>query len=83
MDRGVIGHYLDEPYPVTPSTREQALCLLDRGSVAHFGVRAFGQHLNGYVQTDDGIMMWIGKRALDRGIWPGQRMISGTRRPPS
>jgi 8-oxo-dGTP pyrophosphatase MutT (NUDIX family) len=72
MDRGVIGHYLDEPYPVTPSSREQALCLLDRGSVAHFGVRAFGQHLNGFVRKPDGLYLWVAKRAADRRLAPGK-----------
>jgi 8-oxo-dGTP pyrophosphatase MutT (NUDIX family) len=72
MDRGVIGHYLDEAYPVTPSTREKAFCLLDRGSVAHFGVRAFGQHMNGYVRRPDGLYMWIARRAPDRRHAPGK-----------
>jgi 8-oxo-dGTP pyrophosphatase MutT (NUDIX family) len=72
MDRGVIGHYLDEFYPVTPSGREEALCLLDRGSVAHFGVRAFGQHMNGFVRKPGGLHMWIARRAADRRHAPGK-----------
>jgi 8-oxo-dGTP pyrophosphatase MutT (NUDIX family) len=72
MDSGVIGHYLDEFYPVTPSSREEALCLLDRGSVAHFGVRAFGQHMNGFVRKPEGLHMWIARRAADRRHAPGK-----------
>lgn len=67
---GRIGTHLDEPYPVTAGDRGQALCTLDRGSVPCFGVRAFGQHLNGYVRDGDQLLMWIGRRAADRLIFP-------------
>ncbi len=67
---GRINSHLDEPYPVTAGDRDQALCTLDRGSVAWFGVRAFGQHLNGYVRDGDELLMWIGRRAADRLIFP-------------
>jgi len=68
---GRINVHLDEPYPVTAGNRDQALCTLDRGSVAYFGVRSFGQHLNGYVRDGDELLMWIGRRAADRLIFPG------------
>jgi len=68
----VIGHYLAEAYAVTPGAREQARCLIDRGSVAQFGIRAFGQHINGYVRKDDGLYMWVGRRSRDRRLAPGK-----------
>ena len=70
--RELIGHYLAESYAVTPGTREQARCLIDRGAVAQFGVRAFGQHINGYVRKEDGLYMWVGRRAMDRRLAPGK-----------
>lgn len=69
---GVISIDLNEPYPVTAGDRDAALCTLDRGSVAYFGVRSFGQHLNGYVRDGDEILMWLGRRAADRIIYPGR-----------
>jgi len=72
IHQDVIGHYLAESYAVTPGNREQAQCLIDRGAVAQFGIRAFGQHLNGYVRKDDGLYMWIGKRSMDRRLAPGK-----------
>lgn len=72
IEKGVIGHDLDELYPVTAIERSQPLFLMDRGAVAHFGIRAFGQHLNGYVHRNDGLYMWIARRAKDRRHAPGK-----------
>ena len=35
--------------------------------VPHFGVPAYGVHMNGYVRKSDGIHMWIGRRAKESG----------------
>ena len=76
---GVIDHLLDEPYAVTPAGRDQALLLIDRGAAAYFGVRTFGQHLNGLVQDDRGLQMWIGRRSADRRVFPGclDQLVAG------
>jgi 8-oxo-dGTP pyrophosphatase MutT (NUDIX family) len=70
---------MNEPYPVSDCCRDDPLCLIDRPAAARFGIRSYGQHVNGIVRTPDGIMMWIGKRAQDRGICPGQldQMVAG------
>jgi isopentenyldiphosphate isomerase len=69
---GWVSHVHGEPYPVTAGCREEALCVLDRAAAAQFGIRAFGQHLNGYVRREDGLHLWIGRRAADRLHWPGR-----------
>lgn len=76
---GVTPPYMGEPYAVTPAGRERALCVLDRAAAAYFGVRSFGQHLNGYVRRADGIHMWLGRRARDRLLFPGalDNMVAG------
>ncbi len=76
---GVTPPFMDEPYAVTGGGREAALCLVDRAAAAHFGVRSFGQHLNGFVRRDDGIHMWVGRRARDRLLFPGalDNMVAG------
>ena len=70
---------MNEPYPVSDCCRDDPLCLIDRPAAARFGIRSFGQHVNGFVRTKEGIMMWIGKRAQDRGICPGQldQLVAG------
>ena len=68
---GVIADYLYEPYPVTPGDRDDAMMVIDRGAASHFGIRSFGQHLNGYVVKNTGLHLWIARRAKDRRIFPG------------
>ena len=72
VSAGVIDHYLSEPYPVTPGSRDHAMMVIDRSSAAYFGIRCFGQHLNGYVRQDTGLHLWIARRARDRRIFPGR-----------
>lgn len=76
---GVTPTYMGEPYAVTPAGRDAALCVVDRAAAAYFGVRSFGQHLNGFVRNADGIHMWIGRRARDRLLFPGalDNMVAG------
>ncbi|WP_295391416.1 DUF4743 domain-containing protein [uncultured Thiodictyon sp.] len=67
---GLIAHLHGERYAVTPGRRDQARLLIDRTAAPWFGVRAFGQHLNGLVRTPAGIELWIGRRAADRRVYP-------------
>jgi len=73
-------HYRhDELYPVTTGLREQPLFLMDRALVPYFGVRAFGQHLNGYIRRNGEIYMWIARRSLHKRHEPGKldNMVAG------
>lgn len=69
---GVMVPLHGEPYPVTCGNRNQARMLIDRAAAPYFGLRAFGQHLNGYVREADGLKIWIGRRAADRQLYPGK-----------
>lgn len=69
---GHIAYLLGEPYPVTGGARDRARFVIDRGAAPYFGVRAFGQHINGYVRDDGGIRMWIGRRAASRVNYPSR-----------
>lgn len=79
VKQGVIKVHLNEPYPVTVGDRNQAVMTLDRSAVPHFGLRSFGQHLNGFVRKSDGIHLWVARRAQDRYIAPGKldNMVAG------
>jgi 8-oxo-dGTP pyrophosphatase MutT (NUDIX family) len=79
VDDGVITRYHGERYPVTPAGRERALCTLDRAAAPHFGVRAFGQHLNGFVRRRDELLVWVARRARDKWNFPGRldQMVAG------
>ncbi len=66
INEGVIPYWHGEYYPVTTQGREEARMVIDRGSAGYFGIRAFGQHLNGYVRQGDELKLWIGRRSPDR-----------------
>jgi isopentenyldiphosphate isomerase len=76
---GIVQAPFGEPYPVTAGERNSAIFLVDRAVASYFGVRTFGQHLNGFVRRPDGIHMWIGRRASDRRLFPGHldQMVAG------
>jgi isopentenyldiphosphate isomerase len=67
---GAISHLHGELYPVTTRNRQQAHFLIDRACAPYFGVRAFGQHLNGFVRTREGLKLWVARRSADRRIYP-------------
>ncbi|AKH19095.1 DUF4743 domain-containing protein [Sedimenticola thiotaurini] len=72
VDRGELRPFHGERYAVTAEGERRPLLLVDRGMAPLFGIRAYGQHVNGYVRTGDGLKLWIGKRADDRRHYPGR-----------
>lgn len=72
MAQGALEYLTGEPYPVTPAGRDQALFVIDRAAAPLFGIRAFGQHINGFVRAADGLKLWVGKRSADRRNFPGK-----------
>jgi len=74
-----LSHLMGELYPVTAGDRQRPLLLIDRAAAAHFGIRTFGQHINGLVQDAQGLMMWIGRRSADRRHAPNalDQLVAG------
>ena len=72
VDSGDLPGARGELYPVVTGWGHAPLLTLDRAFVAAFGVPAFGVHVNGYVQTDRGLEMWVGRRGHDRAVEPGK-----------
>lgn len=68
-----------ELYPVYRSLADEPLLYLDRTAVTWFGVRPFGVHLNGFVQRDDGLHLWIAQRSRGKHTFPGMldNMVAG------
>ncbi|EFH13040.1 NUDIX hydrolase, partial [Teichococcus cervicalis] len=61
-----------EPFDIRAEPEGPVLATLDRGAVPAFGVLAQGVHLNGLVRRADGLHLWLGKRARDKAVAPGQ-----------
>ena len=79
VNQGVISHAHGECYPVTSSGRETAIATIDRTAASYFGLRAYGQHLNGYVRRPEGLKLWIARRSADRRVYPNKldNMVAG------
>jgi len=69
---GAIAAIRREAFAITEGWRGPLLFELDRGAVPFFGTRSYGVHLNGYRRDGDTLMMWIGRRALDKKVAPGK-----------
>lgn len=69
-ESGAIRHLQGEMFPVLSQFGKAAAFKVDRAVVSQFGIRAFGQHLNGFMRTGDGLAMWVGRRASDRRAFP-------------
>lgn len=59
-----------ELYPVVRRWGDEPVMLMDRGAVASFGIRSFGVHINGFVRSESGLSLWVGKRAVDKAVAP-------------
>ena len=68
---GVIDGWREEPYPVMSVWGDPPLLQMERAAVPHFGVRAWGVHMNGFVRREDGLQMWVATRARDKPTYPG------------
>ncbi|WP_448204130.1 DUF4743 domain-containing protein [Azospirillum sp. sgz302134] len=80
VEDGAVKALRNEFYPVLPRWGAEPLARIDRAVVAQFGVAAYGLHVNGFVRQPDGsLSLWIGRRARDREIAPGQldNLIAG------
>jgi thiamine pyrophosphokinase len=68
------GHFRlrGEAFDVRATPEGPVLARLDRGALPAFGVIAQGVHVNGYVRRPDGLHLWVGWRARDKPVAPGQ-----------
>jgi len=69
---GITNIFMQEPYPVLEDINSEPICLADRSISTLLGLISFGQLLNGYVKSEDGMKMWIGRRSHSRGYEAGK-----------
>lgn len=76
---GAITGWRDEAYPVASRYGAPALFQMERAAVPLFGVRAYGIHVNGLVHREGELLMWVGRRSLDKPVAPGKldQLVAG------
>ncbi|NHN87337.1 NUDIX hydrolase [Acetobacter conturbans] len=62
----------NELFDVWGADGEPPLGRIDRGALPLFGFIGVGVHLNGLVRREDGLHLWIGRRARDKRLDPGK-----------
>ncbi|KAI3771548.1 hypothetical protein L6452_02713 [Arctium lappa] len=67
----VIPGIRNELFPVTSSYGGQVYFSLERAAAPYFGIKAYGVHMNGYVERDGQKYLWIGKRSEMKPTYPG------------
>lgn len=73
QQHGLLSGWRDELYPVTPAFDAEPLLLIERAAAPYFGIRAYGVHVNGYVQQPDGSKaLWVARRSKSKQTWPGK-----------
>ncbi|KAK3431135.1 nudix hydrolase 20, chloroplastic [Eucalyptus grandis] len=61
----------NELYPVKSSFGGSIIFSLERAAAPYFGIKAYGVHMNGYVEKDGQEYLWIGKRSQVKPTYPG------------
>ena len=69
----------EELFDIRATSDGPVLGVLDRGALPGFGVISQGVHVNGIVRRADGPWLWMGFRAQDKAVAPGQldNLIAG------
>ncbi|MBX9748579.1 MAG: DUF4743 domain-containing protein [Roseococcus sp.] len=67
-----FGRVRGELFDIRATAEGPVLGTLDRGMVPQFGVIGQGVHLNGLVRRSDGLHVWVGIRARNKAVAPGE-----------
>jgi 8-oxo-dGTP pyrophosphatase MutT (NUDIX family) len=72
LSAGGFCRWRDEAFDVRAAPQGPVLTTIDRGALPAFGVAAEGVHVNGLVRRDDGLFLWIARRAMSKALDPGK-----------
>ncbi|XP_022749760.1 nudix hydrolase 20, chloroplastic-like isoform X2 [Durio zibethinus] len=70
-EKELIPGIRNELYPVTLLFGAPVFFSLERAAAPYFGIKAYGVHMNGYVEKDGQKFLWIGKRSPVKPTFPG------------
>lgn len=62
----------DERFPVVRRLGESPRFVVERAAVTFLGVRAFGLHVNAFVEREDGLHVWVARRSDHVRVEPGK-----------
>lgn len=62
----------NEAFDVRATPDGPVLARIDRGAIPSFGILSVGVHVNGLVRRQDGLHLWIGRRAAHKALDPNK-----------
>lgn len=68
---GLLSAWRGERYAVATEFGSPPLVDIERAAARYFGVRTYAVHVNGLVDSGDGIKMWLARRSPGKAIDPG------------
>ena len=72
LARAGFGRIRGEEFDVRATSEGPVLATVDRGVLPALGIISQGVHVNGLVRRADGLHLWVGWRAKDKAVAPGQ-----------
>ena len=69
---GLLEDWVGETFSVKASADDPERFVMERTLTAPLGCLTFGVHLNGFVQTTEGLELWIAKRSIKKSTFPGK-----------
>jgi len=78
-DQGMFPGWRDELYPVSKDFHAPSLFDIERAAARQFGIRTHAICLNGFARRNDGLHLWIARRAMTKQTFPGEMdlMVGG------
>ena len=67
---GVLTGWRDEMVSIAPTYGQPELLRIERAASRHFGIMAYGAHLNGFVRRGGMAHVWIARRSPDKSVDP-------------
>ena len=67
---GVLTGWRDEMVSIAPAYGQPELLRIERAASRHFGIMAYGAHLNGFVRRGGMTHVWIARRSPDKPVDP-------------
>jgi 8-oxo-dGTP pyrophosphatase MutT (NUDIX family) len=67
---GVIRGWRDEPVSVSHHYAAPELLRIERAATRHFGLMAYGAHLNGFTRLGGLVSVWVARRSPDKAVDP-------------
>ncbi len=69
---GHVPGWRDEPYGVPVRLGAEPLARIERAAATVFGTITQGVHLNGYVEDEQGLRLWVARRSPTKQTYPGR-----------